>query len=69
MNIPARGCDYGRRMDEVMRHWDEAQRDYAAAWRSQPKWAVSRSLKSVGPNTTLAKDDVEAAARLARAPL
>ena len=64
------GCVYGRRMYEVMRywdddqsHWDEAERDYAAAWRSQPKWVVSRSLTSVGPNATLVKDDVEAAIR------
>ncbi|HST36854.1 MAG TPA: dihydrofolate reductase family protein [Allosphingosinicella sp.] len=58
---------YGRRMYEVMRYWDEdhpewdaAQRDYAAAWRSQPKWVVSRSLKSVGPNATLVGDDLGA---------
>src|SRR5262249_58528530 len=35
----------------------------AAAWRSQPKWVVSRSLKSVGPNATLVEDDVEAVIR------
>lgn len=62
------GSVYGRRMYEVMRYWDEdhsewdeEQRDYAAAWRSQPKWVVSRSLKSVGPNATLIADDIEAA--------
>jgi len=62
------GSVYGRRMYEVMRYWDEdhlewdeARRDYAAAWRSQPKWVVSRSLKSVGPNATLVEDQVEAA--------
>lgn len=70
------GSVYGRRMYEVMRYWDddhsewdEAQRDYAAAWRSQPKWVVSRSLKSVGPNSTLVKDDVEAAIRGLKAQL
>ena len=54
------GSVYGRRMYEVMRYWDEdrpewdaEERDFAAAWRSQPKWVVSRSLKSVGPNATL----------------
>src|SRR4029077_2774184 len=31
----------------------------AAAWRSQPKWVVSRSLKSAGPNATLVADDFE----------
>ncbi|KAA1184760.1 dihydrofolate reductase [Rhizobium tropici] len=64
------GSVYGRRMYEVMRYWDddhsewdEEQRDYAAAWRSQPKWVVSRSLKSVGPNATLVADDIEATIR------
>jgi dihydrofolate reductase len=55
-------------MYEVMRYWDEdltewdaEERDFAAAWRRQPKWVVSRSLKSVGPNATLVRDDFEAA--------
>jgi dihydrofolate reductase len=63
------GSVYGRRMYEVMRYWDEdrpewdaEERDFAAAWRSQPKW-VSRSLKSVGPNAKLVADDVEAVIR------
>ena len=37
------GSVYGRRMYEAMRYWDEdhaewdeAERDYAAAWRRQP---------------------------------
>lgn len=70
------GSLYGRRMYEVMRYWDEdrpewdeAERDYAAAWRSQPKWVVSRSLKSVGPNATLVDDDVEAEIRALKARL
>jgi dihydrofolate reductase len=53
------GMVYGRRMYEVMRYWDDdlpewdgENRDYAAAWRAQPKWVVSRSLQSVGPNAT-----------------
>ena len=57
-------------MYEVMRYWDEdhpewdaEERDFAAAWRSQPKWVVSRSLKSVGPNATLIEDDIEAVIR------
>jgi dihydrofolate reductase len=64
------GSVYGRRMYEVMRYWDEDHpewtpelRDFAAAWRRLPKWVVSRSLKSVGPNATLVGDDVEAAIR------
>ena len=70
------GSVYGRRMYEVMRYWDEdhsewdaAEHDYAAAWRSQPKWVVSRSLKSVGPNATLIEDDIEAAIRGLKAQL
>ena len=64
------GIVYGRRMYEVMRYWDEditdwnaEQRDFAAAWRSRPKWVVSRTLTSVGPNATLIADDMEAAIR------
>jgi dihydrofolate reductase len=62
------GIVYGRRMYEVMRYWDEdrsewnaEELDYAAAWRRQPKWVVSRSLNSVGSNATLVGDDLEAA--------
>lgn len=61
------GSVYGRRMYEIMRYWDEddpewdaERRAFAAAWRSQPKWVVSRSLKSVGPNATLVDGDLEA---------
>lgn len=64
------GSVYGRRMYEVMRYWDEDHpewtselRDFAAAWRRQPKWVVSRSLKAVGPNATLVEDDLEAVIR------
>lgn len=64
------GMLYGRGMYEVMRYWDEDspewdadEREYAAVWRSQPKWVVSRSLKSVGPNASLVADDLEAAVR------
>lgn len=64
------GSVYGRRMYEVMRYWDEdrpewdaAEHDFAAAWRNQPKWVVSRSLESVGPNAALVADDLEAVIR------
>jgi dihydrofolate reductase len=60
------GSVYGRRMYEVMRYWDEdhvgwdaMEHEFAAVWRSQPKWIVSHSLKSVGPNATLVADNVE----------
>ena len=39
------------------------ERAFAAAWRRQPKWVVSRSLKSVGPNATLVDGDLERAIR------
>jgi len=62
------GMVYGRRIYEVMRYWDEdladwdaEERDYAAVWRSRPKWVVSRTLKSVGPNATLVEGDLETA--------
>ena len=42
------------------RRWGAEEHDFAAAWRSQPKWVVSRTLKSVGPNATLVEDDLEA---------
>ncbi len=64
------GCLYGRRMYEVMRYWDEDQpdwgaveHDFAAAWRAQPKWVVSRTLKSAGANATLVSEGVEAFVR------
>lgn len=64
------GSIYGCRMYEVMRYWDgdhpewEAdEQAFAAAWRQQPKWVVSRSLTSVGPNATLVQDDLEGAVR------
>jgi len=68
------GMVYGRHMYEVMRYWDEdlsdwdaGEQDFAAAWRSKPKWVVSRTLKSVGPNATLVNDDIEAMVRGLRA--
>ena len=64
------GSVYGRQMYEIMRYWDDdhpewdaAEHAFAAAWRKQPKWVVSRSLKSVGPNATLVDADLETAIR------
>ena len=61
------GIIYGRRMYEVMRYWDEdlpeweaVERDFASAWRAQPKWVISGSLPAVGPNATLVTDNVAA---------
>jgi dihydrofolate reductase len=60
------GSVYGRTMYEVMRYWDDDQaewdsdeREFAVAWRNHPKWVVSRTLSSVGPNATLVSDDLE----------
>jgi dihydrofolate reductase len=70
------GSVYGRRMYEAMRYWDDdhpewdaAERDFAAAWRRQPKWVVSRTLTSVGPNATLVDGDVAAVAGKLKAEL
>jgi|SRR5215472_2089535 len=70
------GSIYGRRMYEIMRYWDEdlpdwdaEAREFAQVWRSHPKWVMSRSLKSVGPNATLVSDDIEAAIRGLKAQL
>jgi dihydrofolate reductase len=64
------GAVYGRRTYEIMCYWEEdvpdwgvEERDFAKVWRSKPKWVVSRSLKSVGPNATLVGGDLEAAIR------
>jgi dihydrofolate reductase len=64
------GSVYGRHMYEVMRYWDDdgpewdaEERAFAAAWRKQPKWVVSRTLNAVGPNATLVAGDLESAIR------
>lgn len=65
---------YGRRMYEIMRYWDEdepgqdeAGRGFGAAWRAKPKWVVSRTLTSVGPNATLVDKDLEGFVRALKA--
>jgi hypothetical protein len=70
------GSIYGRGLYELMRYWDgdnwdqqdpakgDDQRAFAEAWRAMPKWVVSRSLKSVGPNATIIGDEkIEGRAR------
>ncbi|QJE74094.1 dihydrofolate reductase [Aerophototrophica crusticola] len=68
------GSLYGRRIYEIMRYWEEDQpgwgadeHAFAAAWRRQPKWVVSRTLTEVGPNATLVGDDLEGAVRALKA--
>ncbi len=70
------GVIYGRRLYEIMQYWDEDvpdwdadDHDFAAAWRSVPKWVVSHSLKSVGPNATLIASDYENVIRGLKAEL
>ena len=70
------GSVYGRRMYEVMRYWDEdhaewtpEHREFATAWRSQPKWVVSRTLAAVGPNATLVEGDLATTMRDLKARL
>lgn len=62
------GSLYGRRLYEIMRYWDDdrpdwgaAERAFALAWRGNPKWVVSRTLASVGPNASLVTGDLAGA--------
>jgi dihydrofolate reductase len=64
------GSLYGRKMYQIMRYWDDDHPDwepegqaFAAAWRRQPKWVVSRTLTSVGPNARLVEGDLATAIR------
>jgi dihydrofolate reductase len=68
------GSIYGRKLYEIMRYWDEdqpewddAEHQFADAWRRQPKWVVSRTLQAVGPNATLLEDDLDQAIRRLKA--
>jgi dihydrofolate reductase len=68
------GSLYGRQMYAIMRYWDDEhpewdaeERAFAAAWRKQQKWVVSRSLTSVGPNARLVGDDLAGAIRTLKA--
>jgi dihydrofolate reductase len=68
------GSVYGRVMYDVMRYWDDDQPEwgvdeqaFAVAWRNMPKWVVSRSLKSVGPNAEIVGDDLAGAIRQLKA--
>ena len=75
------GSLYGRVMYEVMRYWDGDEwdeddpargqdlTDFATAWRREPKWVFSSTLKEVGPNATLAEGNLEATVRDLKARL
>ncbi|HEX7938109.1 MAG TPA: dihydrofolate reductase family protein [Gemmatimonadaceae bacterium] len=65
---------YGRRTYEIMSYWDQdapewdaEDREFAMAFRSKPKWVMSRSLTSAGPNATLIADDWEKVIRRLKA--
>lgn len=71
-----RASIYGRKIYEIMRYWEEDQPDwgpaeqaFAAAWRAQHKWVVSRTLTDLGPGATLVAGDVGAALRGLKAQL
>lgn len=68
------GSVYGRVMYGLMAYWDgehpewgAPEQAFAAAWRRQPKWVVSRSLASVGPKATLVQGDLGEAVRALKA--
>jgi dihydrofolate reductase len=68
------GSLYGRVVYGLMRYWEDDQpgwgedeRAFAAAWRRQPKWVVSRSLAEVGPRATLLQGDLAAAVHALKA--
>jgi dihydrofolate reductase len=68
------GSVYGSRTYELMHYWDDDQADwdddrraFAAAWRKQQKWVVSRSQPSLGPKATLVQGELEGAIRKLKA--
>ncbi len=70
------GSLYGRRIYEIMSYWDDEhpewddpEREFAEAWRRQPKWVASRTLKTAGPNATILGEDLEAEVRSLKARL
>ena len=67
------GSIYGSGMYALMRYWDDDNpdwsddlREFADVWRQHPKWVVSNSLTSVGPNATLVCENLEGWARTLR---
>src|SRR5690606_19930511 len=68
------GSLYGRKVYELMRYWDEDQatwsedeRAFAAAFRKQTKWVVSRTLQRVGARAELLSGDLGARVRALKA--
>jgi dihydrofolate reductase len=68
------GSVYGRQMYDVMRYWDDDHPEwdadeqvFATTWRNQPKWVVSGSSTSIGPNATLVEGDLQGSIRRLKA--
>jgi len=66
----------GRRMYETMRVWDTWDKvpgaplvevDFARVWQGTPKVVFSTTLREVGPNARLVRDDVEGVVRSLKA--
>jgi dihydrofolate reductase len=47
-----------RYWDDDHPEWSDDERAFADAWRRQPKWVVSRTLNSLGPNASLVGPDL-----------
>lgn len=56
-------CELMHYWGEDRAEWAAAERDYAAAWRSKPRWVFSRTMKAVGPYATLVTEDLGAFVR------
>jgi len=68
------GSIYGRKMYEIMAYWDDEhpewsadEQAFAAAWRKQHKWVVSRAAPALGPNASLVEGDLATAIRRIKA--
>lgn len=68
------GALYGRKIYEIMRYWDDDQPGwsedelaFAAAWRKQSKWVVSKAEPKVGPNALLLQGELDDAVRALKA--
>ena len=68
------GTFMGRGIYEFMKYWhddrpewDGPQREFAAAWQALPKWVVSTTLDTAGPNVTLIRGDLDATVRRIKA--
>lgn len=68
------GCLYGKHLYGLMSYWDQDQpgwdadhHAFAAAWRQAPKWVVSSTLQSVGPNAKILGPELESEVRRLKA--